>query len=336
MACSNDFTGALMVRHGVVIGKFYPPHRGHVHLIETGQAQSERLTVILCKREGEHPPGHLRREWLQELFPSVNIRLVEDHYDPHDSALWAQLTREWLGESPDAVFTSEVYGEAYARHLGCRHVAVDPARQAVPISGTRIRSNPWAAWDYLPAPVRGYYAKRVVLIGAESTGKTTLAAALADKLQTIWVPEFGRDYAEKKFEQHALSQWTSVEFETIARTQCEWENAAARHANRVLVCDTDAFATSSWHERYMGWPSPQVEAIAERHRRPDLYLLTDIRTPFVQDGTRDGESIRHDMHRRIRERLIETGRQFIEVSGSPGERLAFAADAVRGLMQPVQ
>lgn len=336
MAGPNDFTGALMVRHGVVIGKFYPPHRGHVHLIETAQAQSDRLTIILCERGGEHPPGHLRLQWLQELFPAVTFLLVEDHYDPLDSALWAQLTCEWLGETPDAVFTSETYGKAYARYLGCRHIAVDPARRIVPISGTQVRSNPWAAWEFLPPPVRGFYAKRVVLIGAESTGKTTLAAELADHLQTIWVPEFGRDYAERKFEQQAMSQWTSAEFETIARTQCEWESAAARHANRVLICDTDAFATSIWHERYMGWPSPNVEAIAEHHRRPDLYLLTDIRTPFVQDGTRDGESIRQDMHRRIRNRLIETGRPFIDVGGSPEDRLVHAADAVRWLLQPIQ
>jgi HTH-type transcriptional repressor of NAD biosynthesis genes len=126
--------------------------------------------------------------------------------------------------------------------------------------------------------------------------------------------------------------WAPEEFTAIAREQCAREDAAARQANRVLICDTDAFTTRVWYRRYLdGW-SAEVDAIAAAHRRPDLYLLTDVTTPFEQDGTRDGELIREWMHRTFAEELTAHGRPFVEVTGTRAERLAAAAAGVRGLI----
>jgi len=122
--------------------------------------------------------------------------------------------------------------------------------------------------------------KRVLIVGAESTGKTTLAIALAEHYLTTWVPEFGRFYTEARRPRGEL--WTSDEFTFIATEQVRMEDALERIANRVLICDTDAFATSIWHERYLGQPSPEVLAVAAG-RRYDLYILTDVDTPFVPD-----------------------------------------------------
>jgi HTH-type transcriptional regulator, transcriptional repressor of NAD biosynthesis genes len=122
--------------------------------------------------------------------------------------------------------------------------------------------------------------------------------------------------------------WRTEEFAEIAREQCRRENAAARLCNRVLVCDTDAFATRVWHHRYMGAWSLVVDAISAEHRQPDLYLLTDVRTPFVQDGTRDGERIREWMHQTFVEQLAAYRRPFLELKGSRSQRVANAAAAV--------
>src|SRR5262249_45665145 len=89
---------------------------------------------------------------------------------------------------------------------------------------------------------------------------------------------------------------------------------------KVLICDTDAFATSIWHRRYIGEPSRKVEEIAAKHRRPDLYLLADVNTPFVQDGTRDGENIREWMHETFIQELSNQNRPFQLLSGSWDER----------------
>jgi HTH-type transcriptional regulator, transcriptional repressor of NAD biosynthesis genes len=318
-----------MTVRGLVIGKFYPPHRGHKLLIDTALAQSDELHVIVCDKPGQEPPANLRAGWIREIHPAARVHLIDDRDDPDDSAIWAANCRRLLGFTPDVVFTSENYGDPFAACLGCRHVLVDRARAAVPISGTAVRADPRANWDYLEPPVRGYYARRVVLIGAESTGKTTLTQALAAAFGPAWVPEYGRLYWEAKMARGAPNVWQSEEFATIAELQCAAEDAAARVCERVLFCDTDAFATRVWHHRYMNSWSAAVDAIVARHRVPDLYLLTDLATPFVQDGTRDGEHIREWMHATFEAELRRTGRRFVAISGPPEARLAAACAAVQ-------
>lgn len=168
-----------MSKRGLVIGKFYPPHRGHKYLIDAARAQVDELTVIVCGKPEHVPSGELRAAWLQEIHPAVQVLLIDDTLDPDDSQLWAEHSIRWLGYTPDIVFTSEDYGEHFAYYLGCEHKLVDKARQIVPVSGTKVRANPLGYWDFLEPPVRAHYAKRVCLVGAESTGKTTLAKALA-------------------------------------------------------------------------------------------------------------------------------------------------------------
>jgi HTH-type transcriptional repressor of NAD biosynthesis genes len=279
---------------GVVIGKFCPPHRGHKLLIDTALAESDRVTVIVCAKPSDTVPGELRGRWLQETHPAAQILVIDDRYDENDSRVWAENTVRWLGGAPDLVFTSEDYGDRYAALMGARHILVDRARTRVPISATAVRSDPYANWDFLESPARGWFAKRVCVLGAESTGTTTLAQALAGQLATEWVQEYGREHSAKKLAAND-SVWRTEEFTHIAEEQTRREDAAARTANRVLVCDTNAFATALWHRRYLGGQSAEVEAIARRGRC-DLYLLTGDEIPFVQDGLRNGEHIRHEMH----------------------------------------
>ena len=166
---------------------------------------------------------------------------------------------------------------------------------------------------------------------SESTGTTTLAKTLAELLQTAWVEEYGREYSELKLAKNDLL-WRSEEFVEIAREQARREDAAARRANRVLICDTNAFATVLWHRRYLGSHSPQVREVVWRGRC-DLYLLTGDEIPFVQDGLRDGEHIRHEMHRWFEEALTAQPVPWRLLRGSPSERLREAVRLTRSLFK---
>jgi HTH-type transcriptional repressor of NAD biosynthesis genes len=306
-------------RLGVVIGKFLPPHRGHHFLVDTALSRCEAVVVFVCEKPSDPIPGHLRQEWLREMHPAADVRLIDDRYDENDSRVWAENTIRWLGRAPDAVFTSEHYGDAYAGHMGCRHVMVDHARIAVPCSGTAVRENALAQWQNLSPPVRGWYAKRVVVLGAESTGTTTLAQALAEHFKTVWVPEYGREYSVEK-QARGEAEWRAEEFLEIACEQTRRENLAARDANRLVICDTNAFATSVWHRRYMGRESSQLNDFAQRCQA-DLYILTGDEIPFVQDGLRDGEAIRHEMHRWFVQALGCQPVPWLLVRGTPEQRL---------------
>lgn len=321
-----------MFKKGLVIGKFYPPHRGHKHLIDTALKASKEVTIIVCYKPGQVIPGELRAAWIQKIHPTARVLLIEDNkLADDDSKGWAEYTKKILGYTPDAVFTSEDYGDAYASFMGCVHVLVDKERTTVPISGTLVRSNAHLYSAFLEPIVRAYFVKRVCVLGAESTGTTTLARALAEHYQTVWVPEYGRFYSEGKLPLKEKLEWRTDEFTHIATAQQEMEDDLAQSANKVLIADTDAFATSVWHERYMGSVSDRLEKIADVALH-HLYILTGDEIPFVQDGTRDGEHIRHDMHKRFREKLTQTGRNFIEVRGTHEVRMKAAITAIDAVL----
>lgn len=319
---------------GLVIGKFYPPHRGHKFLIESALAEVDELDVLICVRPDQTISGELRCRWLQEIHPTARVRAIEDPGRDDDSQFWAEYTLRVLGRAPDLVFTSEDYGESYARFLGCRHVMVDKERKQFTTSGSAVRLEPLRHWEYLEPCVRAHYAKRVSVVGAESTGTTTLARDLAEHYHTVCVREYGREYCEK-LQSAGVDLWTyewrSEEFVDIACRQQELEDVLARDANRVLICDTDVLATGIWHERYMGARSPEVDKISAPLRH-DLYLLTDCDIPFVQDGLREGEALRQWMTRRFEEELTQRKVPWVKVGGSRERRLEQAAVEVDKLL----
>lgn len=201
----------------------------------------------------------------------------------------------------------------------------------MPVSGTAVRADPARYWWALPPSVRAWFVRRVVVVGSESTGTTTLAEALQAHYGLPGLPEYGRTWSEVRpggFE----APWQTAEFDLIAQTQCRLEDDAARRTPRpLLVADTDAFATVLWHERYVGSDSPSVRSLASG-RWPDLYLLTGDEIPFVEDGLRDGEHVRHDMQQRFRDELAAQPAPWAELRGTPEERLAAAIALIDPLL----
>lgn len=317
------------MKRSIVIGKFYPFHAGHSLLIETARAKSDEVTVLVCDRSDQVFSGEERATWIREAFHGVTVRVMRDIGHDDNSELWARYTLEFLGYKPSIVFTSESYGDAYARFLGAKHISVDIDRRRVPISATQIREHPYKNWNFLGRAVRARLIRRVALVGAESTGTTTLSRALAEHFQTVWVPEFGRFYSEGK--QPSKEKWETEEFIFIAKTQNHMEDAYAREANKILFCDTNAWATRFWHERYIGTIDPFVNELS-CNRRYDLVILTGDEIPFVNDGLRDGEHIRHAMQKRFRKELSKNVTSYIEVSGTIKERLEKAVAACESLL----
>ena len=311
---------------GVVIGKFMPFHNGHRGMISQAVGKVGVLTVIVCHADSYSILPQLRRRWIRSVFPEVAIQIMLhdkrlDSMSTAVSAEWATKTIQQLGFVPDVVFSSEDYGPRYAELMGSEHVMYDKGRSIFDISGMQIREDPFRHWHMIDANVKAYYCKRIVVVGAESTGTTTLARDLAKHYGTTWVPEYGRLYASAQMFGEA---WSTGDFIRIAKMQNLMEDTLARQGNKVLVCDTDSFATSVWHERYMGFRSLRVQNLSIG-RNVALYVLTDVDVPFVQDGTRDGEHIRDWMTGAFAERLVETGREFIWARGSREERVASVA-----------
>jgi NadR type nicotinamide-nucleotide adenylyltransferase len=170
--------------------------------------------------------------------------------------------------------------------------------------------------------------KRVLVVGAESTGKSTLAASLADAFGTVWNPEYGRPYTEIGREPDA--PWTSAEFTSIARLQCWYEDFLAAFARRVLFCDTDAFTTALFHQAYLGRPTDAFTELVVRSY--DLTVVCGLDVPWSGDGIREFEELRAWMHERYVEHARESGRPWLLVEGPPDARLIEARAAVERLL----
>ncbi len=311
---------------GLVIGKFYPPHKGHSRLIQTALNTCDSVVVLVCDAPWQIISGKLRAEWLQLLFPQAQVMVIPDIGKDDDSVAWGAYTKEFLGYTPDFVFTgSEAYGDPYAKELNATHIAIPRA-----FSATQVRQNPLTYLDELEVPVRSFFVPRICILGAESTGTTTLSRDLATYYQTHWVPEFGRFYSEARM--HSTGDWTSREFLYIAQMQYNTENYLAGTANRILICDTNPFATTVWHERYMGSQDQTLEDFA-RTCHYDIHIVTDVHgVAFEQDGTRDGEHIRVSMHERFIEKLTEWQLPFIVVSGNRDTRIQTSVSAIDSII----
>ncbi len=321
-----------MVR-ALVVGKFYPPHAGHHYLIDTALAEANKVTVWVVAQTGQTIPGELRATWLRQMHPKAKVEVIPDLHEDNDSVAWAKYTIGLLGYVPDVVYTSEAYGHTWAKALGCRHRQVDQSRATVPISATQVRANPLASWDYLSPGVRAHYAIRICVLGAESTGATTMTRVLAEHYQTNWVPEYGRAYTQARIDrgEKLPLTWSVADFMLIALEQARQEDTAAANCNKLLICDTDAFATSVWTWRYLGEYKPGPDSVAERYR-PALYLVTAPDIPFEQDGIRDSEHIRQSMHKEFLRKLKATNRPYVILRGSPQRRLRTATNAIDALL----
>lgn len=317
---------------GMVLGKFMPPHRGHLYLVDFARRYCDELTVVVGSLAAEPIPGSLRHAWMTELCPGARVVHLTDenpqypHEHPQFWEIWQVSLRRVLPEPPDWVFASEPYGVKLAEVLGARFVPVDLSRQALRISGTAIRQAPMQHWDYLPDCVRSYYVRRVSVFGPESTGKTHLAERLAEHFQTVWVPEYARTLLELEGGEPRLEQ-----MDVIVRGQIASEDALARQARRLLVSDTDPLATTLWSEELFGHCSEQLRYEASR-RVYDLTVLCDVDVPWVADPVRYRPEGRRQFFERCRERLEEDGRRYIVVRGSWAERFEQARAAVQALL----
>jgi HTH-type transcriptional regulator, transcriptional repressor of NAD biosynthesis genes len=209
-----------------------------------------------------------------------------------------------------------------ARRLGWGVVGNSPSPSPVTglVSGSGTPDLE-TRWTYLSPVQRAALTVRVCCVGAESTGKSTLVQALAERHHTASMHEYGRDYTVAKKDAGTNDSWDLHDFLRIAEVQQQMEDAVARNAGPLLFCDTDAMSTDLWCERYLGSRSVRVNQLA-RSRRYDLFVLCDVDIAWEADEIRLGAESRAAMHQRFLEVLSsERVEPWILVSGEVTERM---------------
>ena len=309
------------MRRGLVLGKFAPLHRGHQHLIETAQAAVDELVVAVYDTVWYPIPVERRAGWIRALFPRARVELVPDlppdSYDESSvtSAHAADLEARFGGFTD--VFTSEGYGDELAACLGARHTLVDRERIRFPTSSTAVRADAYACRRWVEPLVYRELVRKVVFLGAESTGKTTLARELAERHGTTWVPEFGRELWERKDGRLELA-----DLELIAREQLRLEDEAALDARELLFCDTNVLATELWSRRLFGAADQAVVELAARTEADYATFLCEPDFAFAQDGTRETRAEQLRFHALVRTDLERRRLPFTVLAGPLETRIA--------------
>lgn len=292
-----------MYNVGVVPGKFFPPHRGHLYQIIRAATKCRRLYVVVsdneslaqvkCLKDGlPYIPLNLRARWLSiELQEIENIKVITldetgiPEY-PHGTKQWSALLVKVMPEKFDIIFGGEVeYKDTYMQNFpGVEYEYFDYARTRYSMSATKIRNNYLENWDYILGCARPFFARRVLITGTESCAKTTLTAMLAKVFYTSWSLEYGRYYSKECLGGNE-SVFDQSDFEKIAWKQAQQDEEALRTANRIVFFDSDAVVTQYYCNLYTGWSNPRIEHFVNPQKY-DAVLLMSPTVPWVDDGLR--------------------------------------------------
>lgn len=172
---------------------------------------------------------------------------------------------------------------------------------------------------------------KVVLFGPESTGKTTLSQQLARHYNTVWAPEYAREYLQNKWNNYRKTCEAS-DLIPIAIGQMKVENDLAKKADKVLICDTDLLETKVYSQEYYGGFVDERLDKAANENQYDLYLLTYTDTPWEADDLRDRPNQRKEMFDAFEKALKDHNKKYIILKGDKKTRLKKAIKAIDAIL----
>lgn len=310
---------------GLTLGKFAPFHKGHQLLIETAINEVDELIVLIYDDPVINIPLAIRASWIREIYPDIVV--IEGVNSPNDTGYTAEIMKiqedyvlSILGNRNISHFySSEPYGVHMSVALNAINRQVDVSRNTVPISATKIRKDPFENKNFIHPKVYSDLITKVVLLGAPSTGKTTLAEKLAIHFDTQWMPEYGREYWEK----HQINKRLTLEdLLKIAEVHIEREDALVLQSNRFLFSDTNAITTYLFSLDYHGNALEELKDLAKRaENRHDIIFVCDTDIPYDDTWDRSGDVKRKVFQEKIIEDLNDRNLKYYMIKGTVAERI---------------
>lgn len=291
---------------GIIFGKFYPLHIGHIYFIQRSYGKVDKLHIImgydnyrdnlLFKNSSmsTQPSIKDRLRWLLQTFKyqkdifihSFNEKNIEPY--PIGWKKWSKKIKIFMSINkikPNVIFTNEKQDiKHYNNYLSLKSILIDSKRSFINISGTQIRQNPFKYWQYIPKEVKPFFVRKVSIIGGESSGKSILINKLSNIFNTTSAWEFGRKYIFSHLggDEKALQY---SDYYQIALGQAQYIDIAIKYANKVTFIDTDFITIQAFCKKYEKKEHPFVQALIDAYRF-DLVILLENNTPWIKDEIR--------------------------------------------------
>ncbi len=328
---------------GMYGGSFNPLHLGHVRCIIQAANQCEELILVISEGiNRDEIDIRVRYRWVYQLTKHIgNVRLfvLQDAAktkEAYTEEYWmrdAGKVKEFAGKKLDAVFCGSDY-DNNSFWAKCYPEAETIYLQRDEMSSTKLRDNVMAHWGWLPNVVRPYYAKKVLLIGGESTGKSTLTINLANYYNTNYLEEVGRDISERSGTDMLMLPEDFTDILLIHKVR---EREALLHSNKVLFEDTDCLITKFYIQFLEGKGKAVNEKLADaisQLNNYDLILFLEPDVRFVQDGDRSPviAADREHYSNRIKELYKEREYNIEIISGDYQERFSQSVSLIDKLL----
>lgn len=318
----------MQYKVGMYGGSFDPLHIGHIDVIIKAASQCEKLYVVLSySRERDNIPMEYRYRWIRNSFrhmDNIEIILLEDDaasksdYDRDD--YWEKGRDYVLSQiraNVDVVFCGSDYigTNRYESLYNCKVVYFD--RTIFPVSSSAIRSNPFENWEYIPKICRPYYTKKILFVGGESTGKSTIAENLALAYNTNFLEEVGREVCDYAGAEDLM---IASDFYEILLKHKTKEMELIKQSNKLFFVDTDALTTKFFAQFLLEGEKKNTEYLADAITQIntfDLIFFLEPTVAFVQDGTRNIkiEADRETYSNQIKALFDKAGLEYICLSG---------------------
>ena len=324
-------------------GCFCPLHLGHLECLIRAAGLCEELYVVISWKEHEDIPLKVKIRWIHQLTKHIgNVKMIplKDQTvckEDYTEAYWeadCKKVKEAIGKTIDVVFCGSDYDENsfWNKCYAESEFVVFPRNQ---YSSTEIRKDLYGHWEWMPQIVRSYFTKKVLLIGGESAGKSTLTINLANYFNTVYLEEVGRDLSELSgTDRYMLSEdFTRILLEHKAK-----EYRLIGQANKVLFEDTDCLVTRFFmdflEDENMEGNARLAEAIAALNQY-DLILFLEPDVEWVQDGDRSEvmAADRTKYSEMIKALYEKQGFSFQVIRGDYNSRFEQAVQYVRELLK---